>query len=516
MEPTGFDRHGPDHSGPSSPVALLSASMSTEDRKHPEVLPIAICSAGESVLVPRPTPSMAFSRTQLFTLLFVLLYAGLIILTLPRMMTGHTADFVHFYRAAAALAAGEDIYAVSSRHYIYPPLMAFLFQPLSALPMPVAAGVWLIMNAVLLGASAWLTAGAAAARLSFPPAKSFVPSAAFLGSLLLLGKVHADLHLGQTDGLVIFPIVLALNCFDRRPVLAGTLLGLAGAEKYFGLAYVPYLVLRKRWWAAGSTMVAWTAWMLLPGALAGWNRNLHYIVSAVGGLVAMLNPDVGSERAGATQAPGTLAGISGVVWERSVSLTSACMRLGATAGKIWAVAALIVIAFACVALAWWLVRHARLTLWTGRGLPVDAITASGRALVLGEWSAVLIAALVFSPQLTERHFVLLLPIAVLAFFEFFNARRSIDRALIVIGSIFLVAGLYLPPGGIAELRAALWWWRDLAGASWCVLVFFFLTFAVLVRQIAIKARPVEVNGAMEVGHLSGAVGSRRSDLAVLL
>src|SRR5258708_38451162 len=120
-------------------------------------------------------------------------------------------------------------------------------------------------------------------------------------------------------------------------------------------------------------MVALSAWMLLPGALAGWNRNLHYIVSAVGGLVAMLNPDVGSERAGATQAPGTLAGISGVVWERSVSLTSACMRLGATAagtaaGKIWAVAALIVIAFACVALAWWLVRHAHLTLWTGRGL----------------------------------------------------------------------------------------------------------------------------------------------------
>ena len=478
--------------------------MSTEDRKHPEVLPITICPAGEPVLIPRLTPSVGFSRTQLFTLLFVLLYAGQIIVTLPRMMSGHTADFVHFYRAAAALAAGEDIYAVSSRHYIYPPLDAFLFQPLSALPISVAAGLWLIMNAVLLGASAWLTAGAAAARLSFPPVKSFVPSAAFLGSLLLLGKVHADLHLGQTDGLVIFPIVLALNCLDRRPILAGTLLGLAGAEKYFGLAYVPYLVLRKRWWAAGSTVVAWTAWMLLPGTLAGWNRNLHYIVSAVGGLVAMLNPDVGSERAGATQTPGTLAGISGVVWERSVSLTSACMRLGTTAaGKIWAIAALTVIAFACVALAWWLVRRARLTLWTGRGLPADLITPRRRALVLGEWSAVLIATLVFSPQLTERHFVLLLPIAVLAFFEFFNARRRIDRALIVIGSIFLLAGLYLPPGGIAELRMALWWWRDLGGASWCALVFLFLTLTVLVRQIAIKARPVELHGATKVGYLSG-------------
>ena len=31
MEPTGFDRQGPDHSGPSSRVALPSARMTTEE-----------------------------------------------------------------------------------------------------------------------------------------------------------------------------------------------------------------------------------------------------------------------------------------------------------------------------------------------------------------------------------------------------------------------------------------------------------------------------------------------------
>jgi transcriptional regulator with XRE-family HTH domain len=31
MEPTGFDYHGPDHSGPSSRVALPSAHMTTEE-----------------------------------------------------------------------------------------------------------------------------------------------------------------------------------------------------------------------------------------------------------------------------------------------------------------------------------------------------------------------------------------------------------------------------------------------------------------------------------------------------
>ena len=31
MEPTGFDHHGPDHSGPSSRVALPSTRMTTEE-----------------------------------------------------------------------------------------------------------------------------------------------------------------------------------------------------------------------------------------------------------------------------------------------------------------------------------------------------------------------------------------------------------------------------------------------------------------------------------------------------
>jgi transcriptional regulator with XRE-family HTH domain len=31
MEPTGFDHHGPDHSGPSSRVALIFARMTTEE-----------------------------------------------------------------------------------------------------------------------------------------------------------------------------------------------------------------------------------------------------------------------------------------------------------------------------------------------------------------------------------------------------------------------------------------------------------------------------------------------------
>ena len=115
---------------------------------------------------------------------------------------------------------------------------------------------------------------------------------------------------------------------------------------------------------------------------------------------------------------------------------------------------------------------------------MDAQVASGRALVLGEWSAVLTATLLFSPQLTERHFVLLLPVTVLASFLFLTAGRFVDRCVLGAGTVLLLAGLYLPPGGIARWQAALAWWRDIGGLSWCALLFFFSVFAILLRLLA--------------------------------
>jgi len=147
----------------------------------------------------------------------------------------------------------------------------------------------------------------------------------------------------------------------------------------------------------------------------------------------------------------------------------------------------------CLVFAWLLVRKSGFTLWTGRGLPADAQVASGRALVLGEWGAVLTATLLFSPQLTERHFVLLLPVTVLGSFLFLIARRRIDRFVLGAGTVFLLAGLYLPPGGIARWQAALAWWRDIGGLSWCALLFFFSVFAILLRLLADnRRRPPEV------------------------
>src|SRR5258706_4440666 len=47
-------------------------------------------------------------------------------------------DFEHFYYAARAMRDGSDLYASGVHGYIYPPLIAFLFMPLTWLPVKLA------------------------------------------------------------------------------------------------------------------------------------------------------------------------------------------------------------------------------------------------------------------------------------------------------------------------------------------------------------------------------------------
>ena len=52
-------------------------------------------------------------------------------------------DFLVVYSAARAMSNQVDIYAGTAGMYIYSPFLAFIFQPLAALPERAAAIVWL-------------------------------------------------------------------------------------------------------------------------------------------------------------------------------------------------------------------------------------------------------------------------------------------------------------------------------------------------------------------------------------
>src|SRR5258707_2105741 len=101
-----------------------------------------------------PRRSRGFSYFLSIALLLLAVAAPLLV----RDAKTGTEDFGHFYRAANAMRHGQDIYAATNGHYIYPPLLAFVLQPLTFLSENTAVVVWLVLSAFAVFGAAIIAA----------------------------------------------------------------------------------------------------------------------------------------------------------------------------------------------------------------------------------------------------------------------------------------------------------------------------------------------------------------------
>jgi hypothetical protein len=86
-----------------------------------------------------------------------------------------------------------------------------------------------------------------------------------------------------------------------------------------------------------------------------------------------------------------------------------------------------------------------------------------------EWSAILVALSVFSPQGTKRHMLLLLLVHLLAAMMLWLPRSSVPRGTVLAAVLFAQAGLRLPAKEVS--LAATTVWNHIGGPSWCLLLF---------------------------------------------
>ena len=363
-----------------------------------------------------------------------------------RVGTGETGDLVHFYAAAAAVRAGGDPYAAGTRGYIYPPLLAFVAQPLAALPMGRAAAVLLGVNVAVTLATLVLLAAEFLRRFDAPRRDAAAVAAAVLAGLLLdVDKVKGEWQMWQTDVWMLLLFAVGLRWVDRRPILCGLALGLGANLKYLPLLFVPYLIVRRRWAAAVATVASAAAFAVVPAAQVGW--------AATGRLWAMAGRGL-TDMAGGSDG-GPHAEVHGVADSLSCSITSAIARHTSPA-VAFAVAAGVGVAL--------LVGVG--VVYRRRGVPLVCPTS---AAVTGvEWAAVVAALLAFSPQTNTRHLydalIVTTAAAVLLMVRW--------RWPLAIGCGVLVAGFTLPPGhrtvqGFWSPTVA---WLRVGGPCWCLLV----------------------------------------------
>ncbi|MDQ3871631.1 MAG: DUF2029 domain-containing protein, partial [Chloroflexota bacterium] len=196
-------------------------------------------------------------------------------------------DFADYHGAAQEILAGRTPYAPAMLEgpvpsqgqgaYRYPPPFAQLLAPLAALPLVVAAWLWLALQAVLIITSVWLAGshgGAAPSRERF--LWSGVAATYFLPAFDALWK-------GNVSGILAFLVaVLAGGRFRGGLALAGAVL-----LKVSPVALVPTVVVggaagRRRelaGLAAGTAAIVVPSFLLSPGAWRDYGRVLPNLLA---------------------------------------------------------------------------------------------------------------------------------------------------------------------------------------------------------------------------------------------
>jgi membrane protein implicated in regulation of membrane protease activity len=151
-------------------------------------------------------------------------------------------DF-HFYeRALWDTLAGGETYGVMEigPAYLYPPQALLVVELFAWLPRPVVQiAAFISVNIFLYGGMLYLLMKKRGSTLE---QTLFVMLLAFTFS-----PFYEILHIGQINLFTVFGVFLLFYFERRRPVLAGAGLALAILTKVTPLAFVGYLVVRKRW-----------------------------------------------------------------------------------------------------------------------------------------------------------------------------------------------------------------------------------------------------------------------------
>lgn len=377
-----------------------------------------------------------------------------------RLFTTGCGDFEHFYFAARAMREGSNLYSSGVHGYIYPPLIAFLFMPLTFVSVKTAALIMLIVNLALCVCCAWLAAAEMARRLAVEATFNNIVLVAAVATLLAATKLRSELQMWQTNLLLLTAVLLALRFLDARPRLTGLLLGLAVNIKYLPLIYLPYLLLRRRFAAAAWFVTGIAGFALLPAMYSGWDANLHHWAAASSGLARMLG--FGTL---ATQS----ANVDPITVGHSISITSGIARIMGQAAAPWAawpVTGAVALAAALALRSIYMANGQALVAWP---LASEQAAAPYLGVVALEWAALMCLALAFSPQTNPRHTSLLLmvfvPLAVMLCFP----RPGVSRWPALAGTAILFFGLVLPPN-TPQFTQQLMWWRNVGGAGWSMLL----------------------------------------------
>jgi hypothetical protein len=227
----------------------------------------------KSLVLPSPRWGfLSWARLHPWTLLAIFI---LLVHAIPFFLKQHSEWEEVYLRAAGRLIYGGDMYRFEDG-YSYPPFMALLAIPFTALPTLVSRTLWFGINVACLGfmwLHAWrLTGGGKLEGLGATENQEQL--ICFLGLACSLRYALNGIAHHQTD--VVIGALLLGGCgllYRGHDWSAATSFGLAAAMKCTGLLWCPYLLWRGKWKAAAWLIVVAAGVNLLPNLVRAPDRG---------------------------------------------------------------------------------------------------------------------------------------------------------------------------------------------------------------------------------------------------
>jgi alpha-1,2-mannosyltransferase len=371
-------------------------------------------------------------------------------------------DFSAFYTAGQAARSGLSPYWTAPDHdpplwdgvdlylpsrFLYPPLAASFFAPLTLLGYAAAKHVWMALTAAAVFAALAVLARALRGRMTLAAGLGLAAFTCLFQPLVL------HLERGQVDALTLLIVALALRPMvadGRDTVASGVLLALGSTLKPNVAGLLPFLLVRRRWRALAGFVAGAFVVVCATVVLHGFSGLVAYVaqelprISVEGeahGEDDRLPPAVLARlRAGApegmTVRDGRLYRIESLRFTTNASLTRPLKRrlgLAVPPSRL----SLAVLAVLVAGTGLWTFRHRRVL---ASGSPVRE---------LAYWQAAMAAVLLAWPVTWAMNAVWLLPAALVVVHAWPQARAAPARAALAACACGLI--LAAVPDGMAEV-----------------------------------------------------------------
>jgi hypothetical protein len=186
-------------------------------------------------------------------------------------------DFTSYLLSAKALLDGEDPYKTDTPYpYIYPPFLAFVLIPLTAIPYWLAQLIWFGVGAACLLVSCAMLVQMASSEVKTTLGWHLaMPSLVLL--LVLIQPIQSNQLNGQVNSVVLLCCVMFLSFFIRnRDVPAAAYLAAAIAIKLLPAVLLVFVCVRRRYRLLAWTIAFAAFYGLLPGIVAGQSLFTFY------------------------------------------------------------------------------------------------------------------------------------------------------------------------------------------------------------------------------------------------